>query len=75
MDKPVDNFAFRGVVSCALTGHNECMSRYRPWELPEEDDSDDRYDAMKDAYAEGWGAPYNERTRREVERDADPERW
>lgn len=38
-----------------------------PWTLPEDDGSDDRYDAMKDAYAEGWGAPYNERTRREVE--------
>lgn len=48
--------------------------RYKPWDLPEEDDeSDARYDAMKDAYAEGWGAPYNDRTRREerVWRDND----
>jgi len=50
------------------------MSRYRPWELPEDDDSDDRYDAMKDAYAEGWGAPYNERTRREVQDEIENER-
>jgi hypothetical protein len=34
-------------------------------------DSDDGYDAMKDAYAEGWGRPYNERTRREVQDEID----
>lgn len=50
------------------------MSRYRPWELPEDDDSDARYDAMKDAYAEGWGAPYNERTRREAREEWENER-
>lgn len=37
-----------------------------PWRIPEDDgQSDDRYDALKDAWAEGWGRPYNERTRRE----------
>ena len=40
-------------------------------------DDDDSYDRMKDAYAEGWGAPYNERTRREVQEeiDAEKDRW
>jgi hypothetical protein len=36
-----------------------------------DDSSDDGYDAMKDAYHEGWGRPYNERTRREVQDEID----
>lgn len=32
-----------------------------------DDSSDDGYDAMKDAYHEGRGVPYSERTRREVQ--------
>jgi hypothetical protein len=39
--------------------------------MPEDDESDALYDARKDAYAEGWGAPYNERTRREWREDRD----
>jgi len=38
------------------------------------DDSDDGYDRAKDAYLEGWGRPYNERTRREEQDWADEER-
>ena len=51
------------------------MGRYRAWDIPEDDGrSDDAYDAMKDAYAEGWGAPYNERTRRELQEEIDAEK-
>ena len=38
---------------------------------PRDRDDDDGYDATKDAYAEGWGAQYNERTRREVQDEID----
>ena len=31
------------------------------------DDGDDGYDRMKDEYHTGYGAPYSERTRREVQ--------
>ena len=37
-------------------------------------DDDDSYDRMKDAYAEGWGSPYNERTRRELQEEIDAEK-
>jgi hypothetical protein len=37
-------------------------------------DDDDSYDRMKDAYAEGWGAPYNEKTRRELQEEIDNEK-
>jgi len=51
------------------------MGSYRGWSIPKDDGcSDDRYDAMKDAYAEGWGRPYNERTRREVQNEIDNDR-
>lgn len=69
----MDNFLGRNVVFRTTKRHNGVM-RYNPWELPEDDDSDDRYDAMKDAYAEGWGAPYNERTRREAREEWENER-
>jgi hypothetical protein len=53
----------------------ENMGSYRGWSIPKDDGcSDDRYDAMKDAYAEGWGRPYNERTRREVQNEIDNDR-
>ena len=38
-------------------------------------DSDDGYDAMKDAYLEGGGEPYNDKTRREQEMWREPKRW
>jgi len=39
-----------------------------------DDSSDDGYDRLKDEYAEGWGRPYNERTRQEVQDELDNDR-
>lgn len=36
-----------------------------------DDSSDDGYDAAKDAYHEGWGRPYNDRTRQELQDEID----
>lgn len=36
--------------------------------------NDDGYDAAKDAYHEGWGAPYNDRTRQELQDEIDNEK-
>lgn len=46
---------------------------YRKWNAEDFGD-DDGYDAMKDAYHEGWGRPYNETSRREVEEEMEDRR-